>query len=87
MYNNPKTQNKMKKILITALFLLSLSFTTAELFAQAPPPPPSGGHGGTGNKPAGGSSPIGGGLAILLSLGAAYGGRKVYKVWKDKAEE
>jgi len=77
----------MKKILITALFLLSLSFTTAELFAQAPPPPPSGGHGGTGNKPAGGPSPIGGGLAILLSLGAAYGGRKVYKAWKDKAEE
>jgi len=79
----------MKKILITALFLLSLSFTTAELFAQAPPPPPSGGHGQGGNQGAGegGGAPIGGGLAILLSLGAAYGGRKVYKVWKDKAEE
>ncbi|MDY0078052.1 MAG: hypothetical protein RBR87_12345 [Bacteroidales bacterium] len=80
----------MKKIIIAALFLLSVSFTTSELYAQgggAPPPPP-GGHGETGNQPAeGGSAPIGGGLAILLSLGAAYGGRKVYKVWKDKAEE
>lgn len=77
----------MKKILITALFLLSLSFTTSELAAQVPPPPP-GGHGEGGNQPAeGGGAPIGGGLGILLALGAAYGGRKVYKVWKDKAEE
>ncbi len=82
----------MKKILITALFLLSLSFTTSELYAQngAPPPPPSG-HGETGNQPAddpgGGGAPIGGGLGILMALGAAYGGRKVYKAWKDKAEE
>ncbi len=30
----------------------------------------------------GGSAPIGSGIAILLSLGAAYGGRKVYKAWK-----
>ncbi|MBZ0243437.1 MAG: hypothetical protein K8F24_09510 [Bacteroidales bacterium] len=76
----------MKKILITALFLLSLSFTTSELAAQVPPPPP-GGHGEGGNQPAGGSTPIGGGLGILMALGAAYGGRKVYKAWKDKAEE
>jgi len=79
----------MKKILITALFLLSLSFTTSELAAQAPPPPPSGGHGAGGNQPAegGGGAPIGGGLGILLALGAAYGGRKVYKYYQDKTEE
>lgn len=77
----------MKKILITALFLLSLSFTTAELAAQVPPPPP-GGHGEGGNQPAnGGGAPIGGGLGILLALGAAYGGRKVYKFYQDKTED
>jgi len=78
----------MKKIILTALFLLSLSFTTAELFAQAPPPPPPGGHGEGGNQPAGpgGSGPIGGGLGILLALGAAYGGRKVYKFYQEKTE-
>lgn len=78
----------MKKILITALFLLSLSFTTSELAAQVPPPPP-GGHGEGGNQPAngGGGAPIGGGLGILLALGAAYGGRKVYKFYQDKSED
>lgn len=78
----------MKKIIITALFIISLSFTTSELAAQVPPPPPSG-HGGTGNAPAddpGGGAPIGGGLGVLLALGAAYGGRKVYRAWKDQQE-
>ncbi|MBU1370282.1 MAG: hypothetical protein KJ578_12775 [Bacteroidetes bacterium] len=77
----------MKKIIITALFLLSISFGASQLSAQAPPPPPDG-HGGTGNAPAeGGGAPIGGGLGILLALGAAYGGRKVYRAWKDQQEE
>jgi len=77
----------MKKIIITALFIISLSFTTSELAAQVPPPPS--GHGGTGNAPAddpGGGAPIGGGLGVLLALGAAYGGRKVYRAWKDQQE-
>jgi len=77
----------MKKTLITALFLLSISFTTSELFAQAPPPP-SGGHGAGGNQPAngGGGAPIGGGLGILLALGAAYGGKKLYTAFKQREE-
>lgn len=76
----------MKKILITALFLLSISFTTSELFAQVPPPPP-GGHGEGGNQPAnGGGAPIGGGLGILLALGAAYGGKKLYTAFKEREE-
>jgi len=75
----------MKKLIIAALFLLSISFTTSELYAQAPPPPP-GGHGEGGNQPAGGGTPIGGGLVILLTLGAAYGGKKLYKAFKEKEE-
>lgn len=42
-----------------------------------PPPPPSG-HGQNGNAPAG--APIDGGLGILLAMGAAYGGKKMWEV-------
>jgi hypothetical protein len=52
--------------------------------AQGPPPPPGGGHGGDTNQPAGGGAPIGGGIAILLSLGAAWGGKKVYQAYQNK---
>lgn len=77
----------MKKLIIAALFLISLSFTTSELSAQGPvPPPPPGGHGEGGNQPAGGSTPIGGGLVILLTLGAAYGGKKLYKAFQEREE-
>lgn len=69
-------------ILATALFLVS----TTALLAQVPPPPPSG-HGSGGNQPAGGGAPIGSGIAILLSLGAAYGGKKVYDFHKKKLDD
>ena len=51
--------------------------------AQVPPPPPDE-NGSSTNQGAGtgGSAPIGGGIAILLSLGAAWGGRKVYQAYK-----
>jgi len=79
----------MKKIekIIKGMLLLTL-FLGWGLVANAqsgPPPPPSGGHGGSTNQ-SGGHAPIGGGLAILLSLGAAYGGRKVYKYWQTQKE-
>lgn len=77
--------NFIKKPFLTALFLL----LGVGAFAQAPPPPPGGGHGGSGNQPAGpggGGAPIGSGLAILLSLGAAYGGSKIFRHWKSNSE-
>ena len=52
--------------------------------AQGPPPPPPGsGHGQSGNQ-TGGNAPVGGGLFILLGLGAAYGGKKIYKILKEE---
>ena len=51
--------------------------------AQGPPPPPGGGHGQGGNQPPGGGAPIGSGIAILLSLGGAWGGKKVYQAFKN----
>lgn len=79
----------MKKIsiyivqIITIAFFLSISINT---LAQAPPPPPPGGSNNSGNQ-LGGNAPIGGGLFILLGLGIAYGGRKLYQIRKETLEE
>ena len=74
----------MKKIsiIITLLLVFAAGFNS---FAQVPPPPPPD-HGSTGNQ-TGGNAPIGGGLFILIGLGAAYGGKKLYDKKKDKLEE
>ena len=65
------------KILTKILLVLTiiLSMASVDAFAQVPPPPPPD-HGSTGNQ-TGGNAPIGGGLFILLGLGAVYGGRKL----------
>jgi len=52
--------------------------------ASSPPPPPPGP--GTGEEPIGGAAPIGSGLVLLISMGAAYGAKKVYNARK-KLEE
>ena len=71
---------------LTALITITLlTFNTATLFAQDPPPPPPD-HGTGGNVP-GGGAPIAGGIGILLVLGAAYGGKKVYDFKKRKLAE
>ena len=59
---------------------------TANVFSQDPPPPPTAGHGATGNQD-GGGAPIGDGLLILLGLGAAYGGKKLYHLFNEKKED
>ncbi len=71
----------LKAVLLIGLFLFLL-ISSSRLMAQgAPPPPPADGHGVTGNQaPTGGDAPIGGGLAILLLMGAAYAGKKMYNL-------
>ncbi len=81
-------KNIKKYILRTFAILLFMgaSFT---VFSQ-PPPPPGGSSGGGGTNPGdelGGNAPIGGGLFILLGLGAVYGGRKLYQLRKEGLEE
>ncbi len=63
----------MKKyiILFGLMFSLLICFNTA--MAQATPPATHG-------------APIGGGLFILLGLGAAYGGKKLYDKRKTMDE-
>jgi hypothetical protein len=61
-----------------SIFVFFLLFA-GTILAQAPPPPPSN-PSNDGNGPVtGGSAPIGGGIEILLLLGAAYGVKKAYK--------
>ncbi len=74
----------MKKISIILAAVLGLTISSAT-YAQAPPPPPPD-HGSTGNQN-GGNAPIGSGLLILLGLGAAYGGKKLYDARKETLEE
>ena len=72
----------MKKLflLLAIMFIGGMS-----LLAQAPPVPPTNPSGGGGGGPVG--APIDGGLGILLAMGAAYGGRKIYQFRKKKETE
>lgn len=72
----------MKKLIILLAILTIGSFT---LFAQGPPPNPpatadNGGTNGYVGGTGGSSAPIGNGAFILISLAAAYAGRKIYAV-------
>jgi len=71
------------------LFLIFICSSLSVLSSIAdPPPPPDGGstgNSGTSGSPVG--APIDGGLGILLALGAAYGGWKIYLVRKKEKEE
>ena len=76
----------MKNIAKFAKITLTLAlFMGWGVVANAQPGPPGGPHGGeddvSGTTP-GGGAPIGSGMAILLSLGAAWGGKEVYKAFK-----
>jgi hypothetical protein len=75
----------MKRNIKQILFLAIIILASLQLSAQGPPPPP--GDPSSGGEIVGGGAPIGSGIAILLSLGAAYCGRKVYKYWQDQKEE
>ncbi len=78
----------MKKMLIQITLIVVFSLPMDyQINAQQSPPDPPGSHGQSGNQEAGSNSaPIGSGLGILLVLGAAYGGKKVYKAWQQKDE-
>jgi hypothetical protein len=86
----------MKKSLLATIltaFFFVLSFVVT---AQTNSPGANDGKGDTPSGPGGaptpgdpsmGDAPIGGGTLILIALGAAYGGKKVYKIVKDNLEE
>jgi len=69
---------KKLKLIITGLFLLTLSLGA---LSQGPPDPPDE-HGSNEDQAPGGTAPIGTGTILLLGLGAFYGGKKVYNLRK-----
>ena len=89
MKNNSETTNSnMKTLIKTAATLITFTLLTISIsLAQNQPPPPNGGNApGSGNTPVGGDAPLTGGLGILLSLGAAYGTKKVYQFNNNENE-
>ncbi len=66
---------KSIRILVISVFLMAIPLF---MVAQTPPSPNGGSTPGSGNTPVGGGAPIGGGMLVLLGLGLAYGGKKVY---------
>ena len=84
IYIKSNIMNLIKKVAITMLVIIGLTFSIDSIAQDAPPPPPD--HGSSGNQP-GGNAPIGGGLFILIGLGAAYGGKKLYEMKKENLEE
>lgn len=70
------------KIILTFVIFLIINNLS---YAQGPPKPP--GDPNLGGGPVGGSAPVGSGIAIMLSLGAAYGGQKIYRYWQSQKEE
>ena len=82
----------MKKIINNFLktFVIVLMISIAYSLGAQPPSTPPGGATGDGNDSSnsqGGRVPIGSGLLILIGLGAAYGGKKIYDLRKEKLEE
>jgi len=74
----------MKKQITTILLTIALTLSVSNGFTQPPPPPTGAGHGASGNQ-TGGNAPIGSGLFILLGLGAAYGGKKLYRLNSEES--
>jgi len=70
---------KTIKLIITGIFFF---FLTNGVMAQSPPEPPDS-HGSDQDEEPGGNAPLSGGLIILMGLGAAYGGKKVFDLGKE----
>ncbi len=75
----------MKSIMRKSIAVVAFSLLASGTFAQGPPPPPSE-HGSGGNQSTGGTASLTSGIGLLLTLGAAYGGKKVYRNWKNMKE-
>jgi len=67
-------KTNIRKLILIFLFIVA---PVSMLMADDPgPPSPGGDPTGSGGQPIG--APIDGGLSILLAMGAAYGGIKLY---------
>jgi len=85
MKQNKNTFQQIRKFFLIAVFALF----SVVAFGQNPPPPPGGGSGSgnNGGNQLGGNAHIGGGILILLTLGLAYGGKRIYDLRNAKEKE
>ncbi|MEI7727261.1 MAG: hypothetical protein WCK09_19275 [Bacteroidota bacterium] len=74
---------KTLKLIFVLFALIALPFLGV---SDPPLPPPPGGGGGPGGGGTPVGAPIDGGMGILLALGLAYGGKKLYTMRKEKVE-
>jgi len=73
-------KNILKSLLVP--FVFAIVFLIAAP-VQADPPGMPGSHGASGDQaPPGGGAPIASGLAILIGMGGAYAGKKIYNLSK-----
>ena len=77
----------MKKVISILTVLVISLFLTINANAQILGPSNPPGDPQPGDQPIGGGAPVGGGLFILLGMGAAYGGRKLYKLHQEDEKE
>ena len=75
----------MKKLIYIVSLAIGLSLPMV-LSAQNPPHPNGGNNPSGDNNRVGAGAPIGNGTFILLALGLAYAGRKVYTFRKPVEE-
>ena len=73
----------IKKISVTILLVFFIALNTA---ISQPPPPPGDGDRTSSSQTGGSDAPIAGGLFILLGLGGAYAGFKLYKTRRKLTE-
>lgn len=71
-------KNILKTSILTIFISASIAFATSAFAQDPPPPPPGGGHGGGGALPPGGGAPLGEGVLLLISLAAAWSGKKFF---------
>jgi hypothetical protein len=76
----------MKKAILNLILIGLLIIVPVIIVSASAPPPPPPAPGGGDTPIGGGPAPIGTGLVMLLSMGAAYGAKKVYNARK-KLEE
>jgi hypothetical protein len=76
----------MKKKFISTLTIAAMLLLPLFMSAQTDGPGNPGGEPGGGDVPIGGGAPVGNGIGILLALGAAYGGKKLYTLYHGQKE-
>ena len=76
--SNVMNRTNLRKYMLVIVFL----FITVTGFSQMMGPSDPGNGPQSGDPPIGGGAPVGSGMYFLLSLGMAYGGKKVYDLKK-----